>query len=223
MITVHHLENSRSQRVLWLLEELGVEYRIKHYKRDPQTMLGPESLKKIHPLGKSPVIKDGDHVIAESGAIIEYLVDRYGNGRLIPPAGSDERLSYTYWLHYAEGSLMPLLLIKLIFERLASPPMPLLMRPAAALIAMGVKGKFISPRLHEQLDFVEQSLAVSSWFAGDEFSAADVQMSFPLEAAVARGAAGPGRPQIHAFVERIHARPAYGAALKRGGPYDFSG
>ncbi len=223
MITVHHLENSRSQRVLWLLEELGLEYRIKQYKRDPQTMLGPDSLKKIHPLGKSPVIKDGDHVIAESGAIIEYLVGRYGDGRLIPPAGSDERLSYTYWLHYAEGSLMPLLLIKLIFERLAKPPMPLLMRPAAALIAMGVKGKFVDPRLKDQLDWVEQSLAVSGWFAGDDFSAADIQMSFPLEAAVARGAAGPGRPNMRAFVERIHARPAYGAALKRGGPYDFSG
>ncbi|MGB5543161.1 MAG: glutathione S-transferase [Gammaproteobacteria bacterium] len=223
MITVHHLENSRSQRVLWLLEELGLEYRIKQYKRDPQTMLGPDSLKKIHPLGKSPVIKDGDHVIAESGAIIEYLVGRYGDGRLIPPAGSDARLSYTYWLHYAEGSLMPLLLIKLIFERLAKPPMPLLMRPAAALIAMGVKGKFVDPRLKDQLDWVEQSLAVSGWFAGDDFSAADIQMSFPLEAAVARGTAGPGRPNIRAFVERIHARPAYGAALKRGGPYDFSG
>lgn len=221
MITVHHLENSRSQRVLWLMEELGVEYRIKQYKRDPATMLGPESLKKIHPLGKSPVIKDGGHVIAESGAIIEYLVDRYGEGRLVPPAGSDARLAYTYWLHYAEGSLMPVLLLKLVFDRLASPPMPLIMRPAAALIAMGVKGKFVTPRLKDQLDFCEQSLAETGWFAGDEFSAADIQMSFPMEAVVARGAAG-DRPNIAAFVDRIHARPAYARALKRGGPYDFA-
>ncbi|MGD8976273.1 MAG: glutathione S-transferase [Gammaproteobacteria bacterium] len=221
MITVHHLENSRSQRVLWLMEELGVEYRIKQYKRDPVTMLGPESLKKIHPLGKSPVIKDGGRVIAESGAIIEYLVDRYGEGRLVPPAGSDARLAYTYWLHYAEGSLMPVLLLKLVFDRLASPPMPLIMRPAAALIAMGVKGKFVAPRLRDQLDFCELSLAETGWFAGDEFTAADIQMSFPMEAVVARGAAG-DRPNIAAFVERIHARPAYARALKRGGPYDFA-
>lgn len=221
MITVHHLENSRSQRVLWLMEELGVEYRIKQYKRDPATMLGPESLKKIHPLGKSPVIEDGGRVIAESGAIIEYLVDRYGEGRLIPPAGSDARLAYTYWLHYAEGSLMPVLLLKLVFDRLASPPMPLIMRPAAALIAIGVKSKFVAPRLKDQLDFCEQSLSETGWFAGDEFSAADIQMSFPMEAVVARGAAG-DRPNIAAFVERIHARPAYVRALKRGGPYDFA-
>jgi len=221
MITVHHLENSRSQRVLWLLEELGLEYRIRHYKRDPVTMLGPDSLRKVHPLGKSPVVQDGDRVIAESGAIIEYLVSRYGDGRLIPPPDTDGRLEYTYWLHYAEGSLMPVLLLKLVFDRLASPPMPLVMRPAAALIAMGVKSKFVMPRVKEHLDFIETKLGHSDWFAGDEFSAADIQMSFPLEAAVARDAAG-NRPNITAFVQRIHDRPAYQEALRRGGPYDYA-
>lgn len=221
MITVHHLEDSRSQRVLWLLEELGVDYEIKLYKRDPKTMLGPESLKQIHPLGKSPVLEDDGRAIAESGAIIEYLVEHYGDGRLIPPAGSDERLAYTYWLHYSEGSLMPLMLLKLIFDRLAYPPMPLVMRPAAALIAMGVKGKFVAPRLKDQLDFIEGELAKSTWFAGDEFTAADIQMSFPLEAAVARNAIGEDRPNIRNFVKTIHARPAYQKALERGGPYAY--
>ena len=222
MITVHHLENSRSQRVLWLLEELGVDYEIELYKRDPKTMLGPDSLREVHPLGKSPVVVDGDNTIAESGAIIEYLVDRYGKGRLAPPAGSAERLRYTYWLHYAEGSLMPLMLLKLIFDRLAHPPMPLVMRPAAALIAMGVKGKFVTPRLTQQLDFVEAELGKSEWFAGDELSGADIQMSFPLEAAAARGVIGDERPNILSFVARVHARPAYERALERGGPYDYA-
>ncbi len=222
MITVHHLENSRSQRVLWLLEELGVDYRIKQYKRDPVTMMGPESLKKVHPLGKSPVVQDEGHVIAESGAIIEYLVSRYGSGRLIPPPDTDARLDYTYWLHYAEGSLMPVLLLKLVFDRLAHPPMPLVMRPAAALIAIGVKSKFVMPRLNDHLDFIESRLGGSGWFAGDEFSAADIQMSFPLEAALARGAVSVDRPNIAAFVHRIHGRPAYKEALRRGGPYDYA-
>ncbi len=222
MITVHHLENSRSQRVLWLLEELGLEYRIKHYERDPVTMMGPDSLKKVHPLGKSPVVQDAGHTIAESGAIIEYLVGRYGDGRLIPAPDTDARLEYTYWLHYAEGSLMPMLLLKLIFDRLARPPMPLVMRPAAALIGIGVKSKFVTPRLKDQLDFVEGSLGGSGWFAGDEFTAADIQMSFPLEAALARGAVGGERPNMAAFVQRIHGRPAYKEALRRGGPYDYA-
>ncbi|MDH4032039.1 MAG: glutathione S-transferase [Chromatiales bacterium] len=222
MVTVHHLEDSRSQRVLWLLEELGVEYEIELYKRDPRTMLGPDSLRQIHPLGKSPVVEDGERSIAESGAIIEYLVGQYGNGRLIPAEGSDERLAYTYWLHYAEGSLMPMMLLKLIFDRLAHPPMPLVMRPAAALIALGVKGKFITPRLKDQLDFIEGELAKSTWFAGDKFTAADIQMSFPLEAAEARGAIGEDRPRIRQFVTRIHSRPAYKRALERGGPYAYA-
>ncbi|KPK58560.1 MAG: glutathione S-transferase [Gammaproteobacteria bacterium SG8_31] len=221
MIIVHHLENSRSQRVLWLLEELGLEYRIKLYKRDPATMLGPDSLKKVHPLGKSPVVQDQGKVIAESGAIMEYLIGRYGEGRLIPPPDTDDRLAYTYWLHYAEGSLMPMMLLKLVFDRFAHPPMPLVMRPVAAVIAIGVKAKFVTPRLAQHLDFIEAELGKSTWFAGEELTGADIQMSFPLEAAAARGAVD-DRPNIRAFVERIHARPAYQEALRRGGPYDYA-
>jgi len=222
MITIHHLEDSRSQRVLWLLEELGLDYEIEFYKRDPKTMLAPDSLKEIHPLGRSPVIDDNGQVVAESGAIIEYLVHRHGQGRLIPPENSDARLRYTYWLHYAEGSLMPFLLLKIVFDRLGKPPMPLIMRPAAALIAAGVKGKFVTPRIDEHLDYVESELARHKWFAGDELTGADIQMSFPLEAAAARAGIGAERPHIQKFVDRIHARPAYKRALERGGPYSYA-
>lgn len=222
MIKVHHLENSRSQRILWLLEELALQYEIVSYKRDPVTMLAPDSLAAVHPLGKSPLIVDGEITVAESGAIIEYLVDRFGSGKGLRPEGREARVSYTYWLHYAEGSLMPLLLMKLVFDRLAKPPMPLPMRPVAALIASGVKAKFVNPRLTQHLDFVEGELARHKWFAGTEFSAADIQMSFPLEAAATRADAGADRPRISAFLERIHARPAFKKALKRGGPYAYA-
>ncbi len=220
MITVHHLNNSRSQRILWLLEELGLQYTIKAYERDPETMLAPESLTQVHPLGKSPVITDGEHNLAESGAIIEYLVDRYDNGRLRPPADSPEALRYRYWLHYAEGSAMPPLLLKLVFDRLSGPAMPLIMRPAAALIAAGVKRKFISPQIKRHLDFMESELSERDWFAGDAFSAADIQMSFPLEAAESRGTLE-SRPRLLDFVQRIQQRPAYRKAIEKGGPYEL--
>ncbi len=222
MIVVHHLENSRSQRVLWLLEELGLEYRIERYERDPVTMLGPDSLAEVHPLGKSPVIVDGDVTVAESGAILEYLVDRAGGDRLIPAAGTDARRAYTYWLHYAEGSLMPLLLIRLIFDRLSQPPVPLLLRPAGKVLAVGVRANFLRPRIEQQLAWVDSQLADTGWFAGDELTAADVQMSFPLEAALERGVVAGRHANIRAFVDRIHALPAYRRALERGGPYDYA-
>lgn len=219
MITVHHLNNSRSQRVLWLLEELALEYRVQRYERDPVTMLAPPSLRAIHPLGKSPVITDGDLTIAESGAIIEYLVERYGNGRLVPEAGTPERLRYRYWLHYAEGSAMPPLLLKLIFGRLASPPMPALIRPIAGLIAKGVQNKYIDPQLRLHLGYMENELGKSTWFAGDAFSAADIQMSFPIEGARLRGGLDGRYPNLMKYLEAIHARPAYQRALEQGGPY----
>lgn len=219
MITVHHLNNSRSQRVLWLLEELGLEYRVQRYERDPVTMLAPPSLRAVHPLGKSPVVTDGDLTIAESGAIIEYLVERYGNGRLIPEAGTPQRLRYRYWLHYAEGSAMPPLLLKLIFGRLASPPMPALIRPIAGLIAKGVQNKYIDPQLRLHLGYMESELAKNTWFAGDAFSAADIQMSFPIEGARSRGGLDGRYPNLMKYLETIHARPAYQRALEQGGPY----
>jgi glutathione S-transferase len=219
MITVHHLNNSRSQRVLWLLEELGLPYEIKHYERNKATMLAPPELRAVHPLGKSPVITDDALTVAESGAILEYLVDRYGQGRLKPAADSADALRYRYWMHYAEGSAMPPLLMKLIFDRIERGPMPFFVKPIAKGISAKVKSSFIQPALSSHLDFMEAELAKSAWFAGAEFSAADVQMSFPLEAAASRGGLAADRPRLMDFLQRIHARPAYQRALERGGPY----
>jgi glutathione S-transferase len=221
MVVVHHLNNSRSQRVLWLLEELGVPYEVKRYERDAKSMLAPPALLAIHPLGKSPVITDGEIVLPESGAIIEYLVDTYGNGRLKPPAGSAQRLKYLYWMHYAEGSAMPPLLLRLVFNRVANNPAPWPISAIARRIASTVDKSFIEPNLIRHLNFMEAELNAQTWFAGEEFTAADVQMSFPLEAAASRGGLNADRPKLMAFLERIHARDAYKRALDRGGRYDF--
>ena len=219
MIVVHHLNNSRSQRVLWLLEELGLAYEVKRYQRDAKTMLAPPELRAVHPLGKSPVIQDGEVRLAESGAILEYLVARYGNGRLATAAGAPERLRYTYWMHFAEGSAMPPLLLKLVFDRIEKGPMPFFVRPIARAIARRAKSSFIQPNIDRNLDFMEGELGKSDWFAGAEFSAADIQMSFPLEAARARGGLDAKRPRLMSFLERIHARPAYRRAIEKGGEY----
>lgn len=221
MIIVHHLENSRSQRILWLLEELQLPYELRHYARDPVTGLAPPELKAVHPLGKSPVISDGDLVLAESGAIIEYLVEHHGEGRLRPPAGSPERLRYDYWMHYAEGSLMPLLVMLLIFNRIERAP--LLVRPIARAISAKVKQGYLMPGITAAEAWIEQELAATGWFAGAGFSAADIQMSFPIEALHARAPRRDGRPHGRAFLERIHARPAYQRALERGGPFSLLG
>jgi glutathione S-transferase len=220
MIVVHHLENSRSQRVLWLLEELGVPYEVKRYERDKKTMLAPPGLKAVHPLGKSPVITDGNVVVAESGAIIEYLVDTYGGGRLAPAPGTPERLRYRYWLHYAEGSVMPLMVMTLIFGRLV-PMSPALLRPLVRGIVANVKSRFLGPQTKLHLDYMEGELRKSEWFAGSEFTAADVQMSFPLEAAASRGGLDASRPRLTAFLKKAQARPAYQRALAKGGPYEL--
>ena len=221
MIIVHHLNNSRSQRILWLLEELGVEYRIQRYERDPKTMLAPPELRAVHPLGKSPVISDGELTLAESGAIIDYLANRYGQ-ELLPPAGSPERLRCNYWLHYAEGSAMPPLLLKLVFDKVESSPMPFFIKPIARGIAQKVKRALINPQLQLHLDYLEGELGKSTWFAGEAFSTADIQMSFPLEAATSRGGLDGSRPRLKAFLERIHARPAYRRALEKGGEYAYA-
>jgi glutathione S-transferase len=221
MLVVHHLNNSRSQRVLWLLEELGVPYEVKRYERDARTMLAPPSLIAIHPLGKSPVVVDGDVTVAESGAIIEYLVDKYGERRLIPPPGTAQRLRYTYWLHYAEGSAMSPLLLKLVFDRVAANPAPWPVSAIARRIAATVTNAFIAPNLKRHLDFIETELGAHPWFAGEQFTAADVQMSFPLEIAVARAGLNAGHPKSMGFLERIHARDAYKRALERGGKYAY--
>ncbi|MDH7970796.1 glutathione S-transferase [Sphingomonas sp. AR_OL41] len=209
-IIVHHLENSRSQRILWLLEELGLPYEIKRYERDKKTMLAPPELKRVHPLGKSPVIEDrdvGGRIVAETGAIVEYIVEK-ADGRLGAPAHRDDALRYRFWLHYAEGSLMPPLLIKLVLSRI-----PLMGKPAQ---------KRIQPMIDVHLDYVESELAQRPWFAGDEMTAADVMMSFPLEAARSRAGLDASRPATLAWLDKVHARPAYRTALSKGGPYAYA-
>ncbi len=222
MITVHHLNNSRSQRVLWLLEELGLTYEVSKYQRDAQTMLAPPELLKVHPLGKSPVITDDGVTVAESGAIIEYLIERHGNGRLAPAIGTPERLRWRYWLHFAEGTAMSPLLLKLIFDRIPQAPMPFFAKPIARSICAKVLARMVEPNLRRQLDFMETELGRSDWFAGNDFSAADIQMSFPVEASAQRAGLDSSRPKLMAFLKRIHARPAYRRALERGGPYSFA-
>jgi glutathione S-transferase len=223
MIVVHHLNNSRSQRVLWLLEELQLPYEVRRYERDRQTLLAPPELRAVHPLGKSPVISDGELTLAESGAILEYLADRYGAGLLAPAPGTPERMRYSYWMHYAEGSLMPPLLLKLVFDRVESAPMPFFVKPVARGIANQVRKTFVLPNIHTHLSYLERELMDSDWFGGATFSAADVQMSFPLEAAKARGGLGAQHPRLMAWLGRVHARPAYQRALERGGPYEILG
>lgn len=220
MIIVHHLNNSRSQRVLWLLEELDLDYTIEFYRRQP-SLRAPADLRVIHPLGKSPVIVDGDKTIAESGAIAEYLVDVYGNERLVPPTGTEERLQYTYWLHYAEGSLMPPLLVELLAGQIARPQVPWFARPVARRIAGTLRDRFIDPEIKLHLDFIEGKLAESPYFCGSDLTAADIQMSFPLEAATARGGLNQSRPKTWDWLNRIHARPAYRSALEKGGAYEL--
>jgi glutathione S-transferase len=225
MIVVHHLNNSRSQRILWLLEELGLEYEIKRYERDPKTMLAPPELKAVHPLGKSPVITDGDLVVAESGAIVEYLTARASDTdapRLVPAARTPARLRYTHFLHFAEGSMMSPLLLKLVFDKIESTPMPFFAKPIARGIAQKVKGTFVLPQIALQLGYLEAELAKHPWFAGEEFSAADIQLSFPLEAAASRGGLDAKYPNLTGFLARIHARPAYRRALERGGEYAYA-
>jgi glutathione S-transferase len=217
MIQVHHLNNSRSHRILWLLEELGLPYEIVHYTRDPKTMLAPPELRKIHPLGKSPVVTDNGEVFAESGAITAYLVVAYGEGRLVPPPGTHAHHAYTYWMHYAEGSAMPPLLLKLVFARLPTAA-PGLLRPLVRMISQRAQSSFIDPQLKLHTDFWESELAKTGWFADADFTAADIQMSYPVEAAAARGRLDARYPHVTDWLARIRERPAYQRAVAAGGP-----
>ena len=223
MITVHHLENSRSQRILWLLEELELEYDIRKYRRDPVTNLAPPELLALHPLGKAPVVTDGEHTLAESGAIIEYLVDTYGQGRLRPNAGTPAALAYVYWLHYAEGSFMPLMLLSLIVGRIETAPMPFFAKPIAKGIVAKIRGGYLDANVKRNIEFLESSLQHSPWFCGDELTAADIQMSFAVDAAAVRALSGGAYPNLSAFLERMRARPAYQRAIEKGGPYALLG
>jgi glutathione S-transferase len=221
MLTVHHLENSRSQRILWLLEELGVDYEIKRYGRDKHTRFAPPELKAIHPLGKAPIVTDGQMTVAESGAIIEYIVGNYGKGRLRPDEGTAERLAYTYWLHYAEGTFMPLMMISLILGRIETARLPFFARPIAKRIVQKVRDSYLDHNVKDNLDFMEATLTKSNWFCGNQLTAADIQMSFPLEAAEVRANLVNGYPKLGGFLARMRARPAYKAALDKGGHYEL--
>lgn len=224
MITVHHLENSRSQRVLWLLEELSCEYEIERYNRDPQTSLAPPELKAIHPLGKSPVITNGEEVVAESGNIIEYLVEKFDPERgLSPEPGTAAHRQYRYWLHYAEGTLAPLLVLSLILNKMETAPMPFFARPIAKTIAAKVRGGYARPNLDSNLQYLADHLSENQWFCGDDFSAADVMMSFGLEAAATRSDVLQRHPRLAEVLRAMQERPAYQRALERGGPYALMG
>jgi glutathione S-transferase len=217
MITIHHLENSRSLRVLWLLEELGVAYEVKHYQRDPKTSLAPPELLHIHPLGKAPVITDGDIVIAETGAIIEYLVDVYDDGRMRPASGTADRRQYTYWLHYAEGTLMPYMVFSLVVQRVESAKVPFFIKPITRGIAGKIRSSFLAPNIDRNLEFINGHLESNSWFCGENMSAADVQMSFPLQAARSRIEIAQRYPAIDRFVDTIENLPSFVRATEKGG------
>ena len=208
MIEVHHLNNSRSQRVLWMLEELGTPYTVIRYERDAKTMFAPAELKQVHALGRSPVIRDGEFVLAESGAIIEYLAEKYGGGRFVPQRGTREHETCRYWMHYAEGSLMMQVLVKIYLDRVGEPAKALLERVNGAV------------RMH--LSYIEESLGTSQFLTGSALTIADVQMSFPLEVTVTQGMLGDAHPRLQALLARLHARPAYQAALVKGGAYAYA-
>lgn len=225
MLTVHHLNNSRSQRILWFLEELqtetGLEYEIKHYQRDRKTMLAPPELKAVHPLGKSPVITDGDLTIAETGAIIEYLVDTYAPKQWRPQRGTQERNDYNYWVHASEGSYMPFMVMKLVFSKLTQPPVPFFIRPITKVIDAQVGKQFIDPNIERGLDHLEQTLEGKDWLLGDTLTAADIMMSFPVEGAAVRANLDSNYPNISAYLQRFRARPAYQKGLEKGGPFEL--
>ena len=223
MLTVHHLENSRSQRILWLLEELGVEYEVRRYERDPVSGLAPAEMIAVHPLGKAPVITEHGRTIAESGAIIEYLLEHYGDGRLQPPQGTPEHEQFRFWLHYAEGSFAPLMVMSLIFNRVENAKMPFFLKPVARGIAGKVRKSYLGPNIVRALDFMEDTLTKSTWFTGDTMTAADIQMSFPVEAAAVRTDLRDNYPKLQGFLKTVQARDAYQRALQRGGPYSLSG
>lgn len=222
MIVVHHLETSRSQRVLWLLEEMGLPYEIVRYRRDPKTRLAPPELKAVHPLGKSPVLVDGDTTVAESGAILEYLVEQYGgttgHADLAPPSGTAEQRACRFWMHYAEGSLMNWLVMKLVFTTIPRQPMPFFVRPIARQLCGSVLARLVEPNLATAAAYIESHLGTHRWFSGERLTLADFQMSFAVEALLARAGQAAALPHLQAYRQALHARPAYQRALDKGGP-----
>lgn len=224
MLTLHHLELSRSQRVLWLLEEMALPYKIVVYKRDKKTRLAPAELKAIHPLGKSPVVTDGKITVAESGAILEYLAEKYGANltgelsELEPVRGTKEHRENRFWMHYAEGSLMNWLVMKLVFVTIPTQPMPFFVKPVALQLCKQVLAKLIDPNVNTAMEFMEGHLAKHTWFAGDHITLADFQMSFAVEAVLSRTQGTKKHPHLMAYQQRLNERPAYQRAIAKGGP-----
>lgn len=212
-LVVHHLNYSRSTRILWLLEELGLDYEIQRYERDPKTFRAPPELAKVHPLGRAPVVTDGELVLAESGAIVEYLVDKTGQ---LGPQTPDERIRFRFFLHYAEGSVMPPLLVRLLMSKVKTAPLPFFIKPIARQIASKVEENYSDGEIDRHFTFLDAELAEREWLLGDRLTAADIQMLYPLEAGLSRGAGD--RPNIAAWLARVQARPAYQRAMEKGGP-----
>ncbi|MEM1261075.1 MAG: glutathione S-transferase [Pseudomonadota bacterium] len=223
MLLVHHLENSRSQRLLWLLEELGVDYDVRRWDRDGETRLAPPGLREIHPLGKAPLLDDDGTIVAESGAIFEYLLEHHDTGRLVPDQGSQERHAYRYWMHYAEGTFMPFMVISLIMGRIEATKMPFFAKPIANRIVGAVKSNFLDDNIRRNLEHMEATLAEHQWFCGDAMTAADIMMSLPVEAAAIRVGLGDRYPALAKFAERIHGLATYQRAIEKGGPYELMG
>jgi len=221
MLTVHHLNQSRSHRVIWALEELSLPYEIVRYQRE-KSMLAPESLKKVHPLGKSPVIEDNGLILAESGAILEYLQETYDPESRLKPLDTAHKVQYRFWLHYAEGSLMPLLLMKLVFSSLGKPPVPFGIRTLGKALGQGVQKAYLNRQLETHARFIESHLAHNSWFAGDTLSMADIQMSFPIFALLARGGID-NLPHTQAWKKKVESSPGWQKTLEQGGPLSIPG
>ena len=216
MITVHHLKNSRSMRIIWLMEELGLDYELKTYDRDPNSQLAPADYRSLHPLGKAPIVTVNDKTLAETGAIVEYFLDLHPGSPLRPEVGSNERVPYQYWMHAAEGSLMPLLIMQLFFSRMeTTPPFPI--KQIVKVVTGKVRDFYLTPSLTSMLSYIEETLGRSKYFAGEQLTGADIMMSFPLEAAMERANVGIELPNIAKWLEGIHSRPAYKAAIEKGG------
>lgn len=219
-IVLRHLNKSRSMRILWMLEELELEYEVKKYERN-KAFRAPPELKAVHPLGKSPVVAIDGVVYAESGAIVEALIDHAG-GKLRPEPGTDEYRRYRFFLHYAEGSVMPPLLVALIIGRLRTAPVPFFLKPVIRGLADRVDGAYTNGELDLHLGFVQSELSQRDWFASDELTGADVQMLYPMEGLAARAGSSAEYQKLQAFLDRVHERPAYKRALERGGPFSLT-
>lgn len=219
MLTLHHLENSQSIRILWLLEELGIPYEMKMYDRDKKSGLAPDDYKKVSPLGTAPVITDGDLVLAETNAIIDYILDTYGDGKLRPVVGTSEHVPYLFWYHASQGSFQPLLTTTFVLNVMVSRA-PFFVRPIIGGAVETLNKAFFQPRLTSLLGEIEKQLSKTTWFAGEELTAADIVMGYSMEVAALRAGMEKNYPNAKRFLDAMHARPAYKRAVEKDGKYN---